>query len=239
MQKIILTLLTIALLSTTSFSQKTINDANAEKRTVSSFHGIDIGTGIECVLTEGKTEELAVSADKPEYRNKIVTKVENGILKIHYETKPGAINTKKETKNLRAYISYKSLDKLFVSTGASVKMDGVLQSSSLEMKANTGALVKGKVQITSLKVSQSTGSKITLTGAAEYLEIDGSTGSQFSGLDLASANCDISVSTGANITVNANKELQVKANTGGVVKYKGNASLKEIKKNTGGTVSKI
>jgi hypothetical protein len=35
------------------------------------------------------------------------------------------------------------------------------------------------------------------------------------------------------------KELNVKANTGGYVKYKGNAGIREVKTNTGGTVSKI
>ena len=35
-------------------------------------------TGIKLMLSEGNTEEVAVSADKPEYRDKIVTKVENG-----------------------------------------------------------------------------------------------------------------------------------------------------------------
>jgi hypothetical protein len=239
MQKVIYSLFTIALLSTTAFSQKTINDVNVEKRAVSSFHGIDVATGIQLILTQGSTEELAVSADKTEHRDKIVSKVENGMLKIYYETKTGAVNKTKETKNLKAYVSYKSLDKLFATTGASVKIEGVLKSISLDLKANTGALVNGKVDIENLEVSQNTGSKITLSGSAGKLEIDGSTGSKFAGLDMATSNCEIKVSTGAIISVNANKALQVKANTGGVVKYKGNASTTEIKKSTGGTVSKI
>ncbi len=239
MQKIIYTLLTIALLSTTSFSQKTINDANVEKRTVSSFHGIEVGTGIELMLSEGKSEEVAVSADKVEHRDKIVTKVENGILKIHYDIKSGAVNKTKEIKNLKAYVSFRSIDKLHATTGAEVKIDGVLKSQKLELKANTGALVKGKVDIDALEVSQSTGSKIILSGSANKLEIDGSTGSKFSGLEMNTSNCSVKVSTGAIITVNADKDLQVKANTGGVVKYKGNATISDIKKNTGGTVSKI
>ena len=49
-------------LITTSFAQRTINDANAEKRTVGSFHGIEVATGIELTLTKGDNEEVAVSA---------------------------------------------------------------------------------------------------------------------------------------------------------------------------------
>jgi len=107
------------------------------------------------------------------------------------------------------------------------------------MKANTGALVNGKIDVNSLKVSQNTGSKITLSGSTEKLEIEGKTGSKFSGLELSTANCSVKVNTGAIISVIANNKIEAKASTGGIVKYMGNPSVKEIKKNTGGSVSKI
>jgi hypothetical protein len=51
--------------------------------------------------------------------------------------------------------------------------------------------------------------------------------------------CNAKASTGAGISITAQKELSVKANTGGFVKYKGEASVKEIRTNTGGSVTKI
>jgi hypothetical protein len=220
-------------------AQNIINDPQAEKRTVSGFHGIDVGTGIELLLTEGNSEEVAVSAATAAFRDKIVTKVENGVLKIHYETKMGSVNKTRESKYLKAYVSYKTFDWLHATTGAEVKINGVLKSSSLNLEANTGALVDGEVDINSFKISQHTGSKITLTGKADKLEIDGSTGSKFKGEELSTNSCTVQVSTGAIISVNAEKELQVKASTGGSVKYKGNPAMKEIKRNTGGSVNKI
>lgn len=239
MQKISLSLLGIVFLSTSVFSQKVINDVNVEKRTVGSFHGINVATGIQLVLTKGSTEEVAVSAEKIEYRDKISTKVENGILKIQYESKTQSMNKTKQVKKLKAYVSFKTLDQLYATSGATVKIEGVLKSSSLNLKANSGALVNGKVDIDNLDVSQSTGSIVTLSGSVVNLEIDGSTGSKFAGLEMVTAKCDLKVSTGAIISVNATNEIQVKANTGGKVKYKGNASKTDIKKSTGGTVSKI
>lgn len=220
-------------------AQQIINDPNAEKRTVSSFHGIDVSTGITLILTEGAAEEVAVSAATTEFRDKIITKVENGILKIRYETKMGSVNKRRESKNLKAYVSYKTLDHLNVNTGAEVEISGILSSSGLTLKANTGGIVKGKINITKLKVSQDTGSKITLTGKAETLEVDGDTGSKFLGEDLETTNCTASAGTGAGISVTVNKELNAKANTGGYIKYKGTAGIREIKTNTGGSVSKI
>lgn len=232
-------MLFIAGLLLAAFSQKTINDANAEKRAVGSFHGIKVATGIELVLTKGNSEEVAVSASQTEFRDKIVTEVENGILKIHYETKTGAINRRNESKNLKAYVSYKSIDLLHVSTGAEVIIEGTLEAGSLDLDANTGGLVKGEVSIGNLKVSQNTGSKITLSGKVDKLEADGDTGSKFMGENLNTGICKVEMSTGAGIYISVDKELNVKANTGGYVKYKGSAGIREIKTNTGGTVTKI
>src|SRR6185436_12210707 len=239
MKNIFLSLLLFAGLVTTSFAQKTINDANAEKRTVGSFHGIDVATGIQLTLTKGTTEDVAVSASEAEFRDKIVTEVVDGILKIHYETKTGAINRRNESKNLKAYVSYKSLDHLTVTTGADVNIVGTLEATTLELKANTGGLVKGEVNIGSLDVNQDTGSKITLSGKVDKLEAEGSTGSKFMGENLNTNTCSAEMGTGAGIYISVDKELNVKANTGGYVKYKGNAGIREIKTNTGGTVSKI
>jgi hypothetical protein len=239
MKKIFLSFLLSAITAGFAFSQKTINDPNAEKRAVGSFHGIKVETGIELTLTEGNTEEVAVSAATTEFRDRIITKVENGILKIFYESKMGAINKRKESKYLKAYVSYKTLDLLHANTGAEVEIVGVLKTSSLDIDANTGALIKGELDVNALKVVQNTGSKLTLSGRADKMEIGGDTGSIFVGEDLATMNCNIKVNTGAKVTVKAEKELQVKASTGGIVKYKGNATIREIKTNTGGSVSKI
>ncbi|MDZ4808896.1 MAG: head GIN domain-containing protein [Bacteroidota bacterium] len=239
MKKLLLSFLFIAATGTALLAQKVINDLHAEKRTVSGYHGIDVATGIELTLTNGNAEEVAVSAATTEFRDKIVTKVENGILKIYYETKMGAVNKTKESKDLKAYVSYKTLDLLHVTTGAKVKINGVLKSASLSMEVNTGALVDGEVDIASLKVNQNTGSKVTLSGKADKLDINGDTGSKFKGDDMSTSNCNVTVSTGAVVSVSAEKELQAKASTGGSVKYKGSPTVKEIKRSTGGSVNKI
>ncbi|OSZ80371.1 hypothetical protein CAP36_03715 [Chitinophagaceae bacterium IBVUCB2] len=239
MKKLLLSLLVVAITAPFINAQKVINDANAEKREVGSFHGVSVATGIDLVLTNGTKEEVAVSAATNEFRDKIITKVENGILRIYYETKTGSINKRKETKDLKAYVSYKSLSVLNVTTGAEVTINGILQSTKLDMTVNTGALVTGEVDVTNLKVDQTTGSKVTLSGKAGTLDVEGSTGSKFKGEDMATSNCSVTVSTGAIVSVSAEKELQVKASTGGNVKYKGTPSVREVKTSTGGSVSKI
>jgi hypothetical protein len=239
MKKVLLSFLLLTSLLVSVFAQDVINDANAAKRNVSGFHGIDVATGITLYLTESTTEAVAVSASEAEFRDKIVTEVVNGILKIHYETKSGAINRQNQSKRLKAYVSYKSLDYLAITTGAEVKMKGVLKATTLELKSNTGGEMNAEISIGTLKVDQNTGSKITLTGKVDKLEVDGDTGSKFQGEGLTTSTCDVSVSTGAGVYISVEKEMNVKANTGGYVKYKGGAGIKEIKTNTGGHVSRI
>ena len=220
-------------------AQKTIHDANAEKREVGNFHGVHVATGIELILTSGDVQQVAVSASKSEYRDKITTKVEGGILKIEYENKLNAKNTKKEKKNLKAYVSYTSLDVLNAHTGAEVQIEGTLKSSSLKMEAHTGARITGKVDIDDLSVDQGTGSDVKLSGEAEKLTVEGDTGSMFHGIELRTSNCTVTASTGAGIYITVDKELNVKANTGGYVKYRGDAGIREIRTNSGGQVKKI
>ena len=109
----------------------------------------------------------------------------------------------------------------------------------MKMNVNTGAVIKGVVKIDELAVDQNTGSVITLSGETTKLDVDGDTGSMFKGIDLKTDNCNVRISTGAGVYITVQKELYVKASTGGFVKYKGDAGIREIKSNTGGSVSKI
>lgn len=239
MKRLLFSLLLLAGCGSLLEAQTTINDPDAVRREISGFHGIEVATGIELYLTTGTTEAVAVSASSPEFKEKIITEVKDGILKIYYENKLKSINRKKESKQLRAYVSCKILNQLYVNTGAYVKVEGVLNTDMLEMKVNTGAQVNGAVAIQALDIKQNTGSKIVLSGKVEKLDINSDTGSKFSGEGLLAGSCNISVSTGAVVAVHAEKQLDVKASTGGIVRYKGTAAIREIKTSSGGSVTKI
>lgn len=239
MRRLLFLFLLFAATGLISVAQTVINDPNVQKRIVAGFHRIEVATGIHVTITQGNIEEVAVSASREEFRDRVVTRVENGILKIYYDSKTDAINTSKERKDLKAYVSYKTIDQLEATTGSEVMIDGTLTAVSLRLKATTGSRITGKVSNTDLKVSQNTGSVVTLAGQAEKLDVEGDTGSKFDAEELVTSVCNVKVSTGARIWVTANKELSAKANTGGNVKYKGQPAIKDIKRSTGGTVSKI
>src|SRR5580704_9443447 len=100
-------LFSTALLTITIFSfaqnGKTIEDKNAETRNVSGFHAIHVQSGIDLYLTQGSQEAVAVSASDIEYRNRIKTEVEDGVLKIYLDH--SGFHWNMGNKKLKAYVS--------------------------------------------------------------------------------------------------------------------------------------
>lgn len=229
----------ISLISFSAFSQKQVEDANAEVRKVSGFHGIKVSTGITVYLTQGSTEGVAVSANDVEYRNRIRTEVVNGVLKIYFDNDDWKVWKNFSNKKLRAYVSVVNLDQLDVSSGGTIDVDGRIKTAQLSIDASSGGTVKGTFDASSLSVDQSSGSVVSVSGSVTgSCKIEGSSGSVFRGYDLATDNCDAHTSSGAGIQITVNKELSVNASSGGYIHYKGNGLIRDVKTSSGGSVSR-
>src|ERR1041385_3561757 len=133
MKKIQVMLMTI-FLSTILFAQKTINDPNAEARKLSGFHGIKVSNAFNVYISQGNEDAVAISASKQEYKDKIITKVENGMLIISFD------NDKKfwkgwngDKQKLKAYISIKKIDKLDVSGACDVFFEDGISAEDLSV----------------------------------------------------------------------------------------------------------
>jgi Putative auto-transporter adhesin, head GIN domain len=238
MKKIFLLLITAVSLSAAAQQKTIVNDANAQKRTLnSSFTGISVSDGIDLYITQGDEESIAVSASDVKYMERFKTEVDNGVLKIYYDTK-GINWMSNDRKKLKAYVSFKTLDKLHGSGGADVNATSDITADNLEMKFTSGSSFNGKITAKELEVDQSSGSSINVTGSATSLKIDVSSGAIFKSFDLAVDYCNAKASSGGGVRVTINKELSAKANSGGGVRYKGEAVIKEIDVNSGGSVKK-
>ena len=132
--------------------QQVINDKNAETRTVGHFHAIEVANGIDVYLETGD-EAVAVSASQQKFRDKIKTTVENGVLKIIYKNDVGQIMFHEDRK-LKAYISYKQLDKITASAGCDIKSNGTIKSQNLSVNVSGGSDFTGKVDVGELQISE-------------------------------------------------------------------------------------
>lgn len=236
MKKIFSSLLLISFVIAGS-AQKTINDANAEKRNVSGFHAIETGGGIDLYLSQGN-EAVAVSATSAEYRDKIMTKVENGVLKIWYEWKNNGLRIEWGNRKLKAYVSFQQLDKLQASGGSDVMVDGAMKISKLQLHISGGSDFSGKVNLDELNVEASGGSDVSISGSTGRLTVDASGGSDFKGYELSADICNVEASGGSDIYVTVNKELSARASGGSDVFYKGNGLIRDIK-TSGSSIKKV
>ncbi|HUR11547.1 MAG TPA: head GIN domain-containing protein [Flavitalea sp.] len=226
------------LMTATLVAQKQVNDANAQVRSVKNFHAIKVSHGIQLFLSQGGNEAVAVSASETEFRDKIITEVENGVLKIYYDYNFLKQLSDRRRKNLKAYVSFTRLDAIDGSSGARVEVDGTLKSDKLRIETSSGATFEGKVDANTLAVDQSSGSVMNINGSVNSLEVEGSSGSIFRGFELDVNECKAETSSGSGIQVTINKELSAEASSGGSISYKGAGVIRNIRTSSGGSVSR-
>ncbi len=237
----ILFIVACALLSAGVFAQdaSTINDPNAKPRQLNgSFTVITVSDGIDLFLTEGTSESLAVSFSDAKYEERFVTEVTDGVLKIYYNNK-GINWADNSRKKLKAYVSFKTLEKLDASGGADVSLLAPINVNILAMKFTSGSGLTGKLNAKELTIEQNSGSVIDISGTAEKIKIDVSSGASFKGYDFAANYCDAKATSGAGIRISIQKELNAKANSGGGIHYKGDGVVKELNVSSGGIVKKV
>ena len=232
-------ILLLTCISLSAFAQdEIVNDANAEKRDLTeSFNAITVSDGVDLYLTQGNDESIAVSASDNKFLERFKTEVENGTLKIYFESK-GLTWLHTEKRNLKAYVSLKTLEKLQASSGTSVLIKGVLKLSKLECFVTSGAHFSGEVNIGEMDVNQNSGSTFDITGKADNLKVEVSSGAIFKGYEFAVDFCEAKATSAGSVRIKVNKELAAKANSGGGIRYKGNAVIKDLNVNTGGSVKK-
>jgi hypothetical protein len=212
-----------------------INDKNAVPRNVKEFHAIKVSDGIDMYLSYGD-EAAAVSASEIKYRDRIKTEVEDGVLKIWYDRDAASQLLFTNKRNLKAYVSYKNLNKITGSSGADVLVDGVIKSNSLSITISSGSDFKGNVDVNELTVDQSSGSDVKIGGRANRVSIETSSGSDFKGFNLTTDVCTAKASSGSDIAITVNKELNAHASSGSDISYKGNPSVTRSK-SSGGSVN--
>ena len=231
-------LFTLILFSIALFQTSAVQAGNAggnrQTRQVSGFHGVSVSTGIDLYLTQKNVEEVVVEADTDDLE-KIITKVEGGILKIYIREKSW-FNMNWKTDPRKVFVSFKTLDKLEASAGSDVNSQGILRLEKLDVDASSGSDIKLELEVNELSVGSSSGSDISLKGKATNMQANASSGSDINASELQTKKCTASVSSGSDIRVYVTDELDANASSGGDIIYSGNPARKDINESSGGDV---
>jgi hypothetical protein len=229
-------LLTGLLVGASLYAQQ-INDPNAERRAVKDFHGISVSSSFDVYLTQGNEEAVAVSADETKHRDRIKVEVRDGILYVGYNNE-GKLGWSSGNKKLKAYISFRQINKLMISGACDVFISGTLKAGDLDIHQSGASDLKGKLDVQKLTVDLSGASDMTVSGTTTQLSIEASGASGFKGYDLTTDICDARASGASDIKITVNKELSAHASGASDVRYKGNGVTRDIKSSGSSSVSK-
>ena len=238
MKKVQVTLMAM-LVGAVLFAQKTINDPNAEPRNLSGFHAIKVSNAFTVYISQGNEDAVAISATKAEYREKIITKVENGVLIIKFDDdKKFWKNWNGDKQKLKAYISIKKIDRLSVSGACDVFIEDGISAEELSIHLSGASDLKGKVDAKKLTCDISGASDMTISGNAAEVNVEASGASDFKGFDLVSNYCNAKASGASSVNITVNKELSASASGASDVRFKGEGLIRDIKTSGASNVSR-
>lgn len=239
MKKLVLTLIVLTWVVVLR-AQLTINDPNAEVRDAKNFHAISVSNAFDVFITQGTDEAVAVSATEQKYKDNIGVEVKDGVLRIWFKTE-GKFwkNFGGDKMKLKAYISFKSIDKLSASGACDVHVNGAINADNFELSL-TGAsdFKEGRINAKKLNVTTTGASDVNISGTATELDVEATGASDFKGFDFAADYCNVRATGASSIKITVNKELSAHATGASDINYRGDGLIREIKTTGASNVSK-
>ncbi len=232
-----LILLLFSWFSIIAFAQKQfVVDANAEIRSVNeSFNAIVVSGGIDIYISQSDREELAISASDDRYKEGIKTIVTNKVLKVYYD---GDKSWSSKNKNLKAYISFKELERLEATGASDIIIAGEVKVPSLLIKLTGASDLKGILKVNALTVNLSGASDARISGTANEATIDCSGASDVKGFDMVIDKCTAKASGASDINITVNKELNANASGASDIYFRGAAVILSQQSSGASTVSR-
>ncbi len=228
----------LGLLSTHAQNEKNlVVDANAEVRNVSGFTSIEVSGSIDLYISQGNEEAVAISATTDEIKGRIRTEVRSGILHIYLDAK--GLNWKRWTNHkMKAYVTYKSLERLEASGASNIKTTDPIKGNELHIELSGASDFTGEIMVTKFRLSASGASNIKISGTADNAAFDANGACSIHGYDLKTDICKVDASGASNIRITVNKELNAIASGGSTIFYRGTGLIRDISSSGGASIKR-
>jgi hypothetical protein len=213
-----------------------VNDPIAQQRQVSGFSEISVSGSIDLYLSPDEKETVVVSARDAKYRDRIVTRVVNNRLEIFYDNKSNV--RWGEDMKLKAYVSFKTLQKIKASGSSDVYVNGAIRADKLEVSLSGASDFNGAMLVSDLVLHQSGSSDSKISGRAERVKIDVSGASDVKGYEMEVNYCDVEASGASDIQITVNKELSARASGASDIYYKGSGLIRDVKSSGASSITK-
>jgi hypothetical protein len=238
MRKIFLFMIVCIAPIVASAQNDVIVDPNAEVRALNaSFTGIKVSGGIDLYLSQSDNEAIAVSASEEKFIKKLRTVVENGVLKISMEEE-GFLHITTKDRKLKAYVSFRDINKLDVSGAASIHVSGSITVNTLHLSCSGASSFKGNVKVNDLEMDLSGASDMKISGTARNVNIQSSGASDVKGIELSTDICTAKASGASDIEITVNKELNANASGASSIIYKGEGGIRDMHSSGSSSISR-
>ncbi|MEM6764601.1 MAG: head GIN domain-containing protein [Bacteroidota bacterium] len=226
MRKYIILSFIIPLLTTTQLWAQ-----GTESVDLSSFRALRVVGKIQLTAVEGSENRLEMEA-----RGISVDKVQISQSKEELKIKVSPLISK--DYQIIARLTYTELDKLSASAGAEIEVTELLQVDILNLQAGSGAEIDVEAVADLIYQRAAEGAIIKIEGSAERAEIKAATGGIVRAEDLQVSKVFAKVSTGGEVEIQVEEELDVTSSTGGEFIYSGSPSKSYTQSSLGGIIRK-
>lgn len=202
-----------------------------ESRTANAdFKSIDVAYGIKLIVEQSNDNSITVEADE-NLQRLIVTKVENGVLKIEASEGYNSTETPKVTVKLPI------INGLTSSAGASISSNNVLITENINVKSSSGSDIHIEVEADAITLETTSGSEIEASGKALRLETASASGSHIEADKLMANEVIARSSSGSSTNVYPIISLNAKASSGSAINYHKVPKTITKEESSGGSVS--
>lgn len=202
-----------------------------ETRTVNQdFKKIEASNGIKVIVEQSDNKSITVEADD-NLQQHIITKIENGVLKIESDENYNA------TETPLVKVKMPVTNGLSTSSGSEITSSGTLISENMDVKSSSGSQININVEADAIKIESTSGSSIEVGGKALKVETSSSSGSTIDAKNLMANEVFSQTTSGSSTDVYPIVKLEAKASSGSNISYHKIPKTVSKEESSGGSVS--
>ena len=198
---------------------------------VNDFQTLEVRKGILVNLVQSDHESLTIECDTSLNKYLEVWVEDN---KLHI----GLSRNVPDSIRVKAHLKAKTLSYISLEKGAKLISNEPFVRDTLQLEAHGGGKLKMNLSMNHLQCKLSSGAKAELRGTTKSLKADANSGAQLKGKNLITENAQLNANSGAQIYVFVTGNLDVKASSGGQIKYYGEPKISNMDISSGGKLSR-
>ncbi len=203
-----------------------------EDRNVTGFTGVQVSTGIDVFLTQGKNFKVTVEADE-NLMEVILTELKGDMLVV----KTDRVNIRR-AKSKKVHITLPDLTELKISSAGDCKGLTPFTCDFLRLGISSAGDLSLEVDAEEIHLDISSSGDARISGSTEVLDVSLSSAGDLHAFDLIAKKVDVDVSSAGDARVHATKEISMNVSSAGNIYYKGDADVVNSRSSSAGDIIK-